>query len=159
LAFPVTEGKPFETETRVRRFDGEYRWFLSRACPLFDRIGNILGWSGNDTDIDDRKQAEEKLRQDETELRRITDAIPQAITVLGPEGNALYANRVALEYTGLTLEDVNGGAFRTQVFLHSHESEHFRNEPKKLRAFVTSRTFVIQTSINQFIFSNLRLEP
>ncbi len=75
------------------------------------------------------------------------------------EGNALYANRVALEYTGLTLEDVNGGAFRTQVFLHSHESEHFRNEPKKLRGFVTSRTFVIQTSINQFIFSNLKLEP
>jgi len=77
-----------EKETRVRRFDGEYRWFLSRACPLFDRMGNILGWSGNDTDIDDRKQAEEKLRLDETELRRITDAIPQAITVLGPEGNA-----------------------------------------------------------------------
>ena len=122
-------------------------------------MGNILGWSGNDTDIDDRKQAEEKLRQDEMELRRIRDAIPQAITVLGPEGNALYANPVVPEYTGLTLEDVNGGAFRTQVFLHSHESEHFRNEPKKLRAVVTSRTFVIQTSINQFIFSNLRLEP
>src|SRR4051794_243607 len=92
----VTEGKPFETETRVRRFDGEYRWFLSRACPLFDRVGNILGWYGNGTDIHDRKQAEEKLRQNEMELRRITDAIPQAITVLGPEGNALYANRVAL---------------------------------------------------------------
>jgi PAS domain-containing protein len=65
--------------------------------PLFDGIGNILGWYGNDTDIHDRKQAEEKLRQDEMELRRITDAIPQAITLLGPEGNALYANGVALE--------------------------------------------------------------
>jgi formate hydrogenlyase transcriptional activator len=108
-------GKPFETETRVRRFDGESHWFLSCALPLFDRMGNILGWYGNDIDIQDRKQAEEKLRQDEMELRRITDAIPQAITVLGPEGNAVYANRVALEYTGLTLEDVNGGAFRTQV--------------------------------------------
>ena len=48
----------------------------------------------NDTDIHDRKLAEEKLRQDEMELPR----------VLGPEGNVLYANRVALEYTGLTLE-------------------------------------------------------
>ena len=46
----------------------------------------------NDTDIHDRKLAEEKLRQDEMELPR----------VLGPEGNVLYANRVALEYTGLT---------------------------------------------------------
>ena len=129
----VAEGKPFETETRVRRFDGEYRWFLSRACPLFDRTGNILGWYGNDTDIHDRKQAEEKLRQDEMELRRITDAIPQAITVLGPEGNALYANRVALEYTGLTLEDVNGGAFRTQVF-HPDDVERVRDERQKALA-------------------------
>ncbi len=48
----------------------------------------------NDTDIHDRKLAEEKLRQDEMELPR----------VLGPEGNVLYANRVVLEYTGLTLE-------------------------------------------------------
>jgi formate hydrogenlyase transcriptional activator len=129
----VTEGKPFETETRVRRFDGEYRWFLSRACPLFDRVGNILGWYGNGTDIHDRKQAEEKLRQNEMELRRITDAIPQAITVLGPEGNALYANRVALEYTGLTLEDVKGGAFRTLVF-HPDDIERVRDERQKALA-------------------------
>jgi formate hydrogenlyase transcriptional activator len=129
----VTEGKPFETEARVRKFDGEYRWFLSRACPLLDRVGNILGWYGNDTDIDDRKQAEEKLRQDEMELRRIPDAIPQAITVLGPDGTALYANRVALEYTGLTLEDVKTGAYRTLVF-HPDDIERVRDERQKALA-------------------------
>jgi PAS domain-containing protein len=133
LAFPVTEGKPFETEARVRRFDGEYGWFLRRACTLFDRMGNILGWYGNDTDIHDRKQAEEELRQDEMELRRIRDAIPQAITVLGPEGNALYANRVAPEYTGLTLEDVNGGTFPTQVF-HPDDVERVQDERQKALA-------------------------
>jgi PAS domain S-box-containing protein len=64
----VAEGKPFEAEIRVRRFDGEYRWFLSRACPLHDRSGHILGWYGNDIDIEDRKRAEEALRQSEAYL-------------------------------------------------------------------------------------------
>src|SRR5438552_8761618 len=53
----VAEGNPFEAEIRVRRFDGEYRWFLSRACPLHDRSGHILGWYGNDIDIEDRTRA------------------------------------------------------------------------------------------------------
>jgi len=55
----------------LRRFDGEYRWFLIRAAPLRDEKGKIVYWYGSSTDIEDRKRAEEKLRQDERELRRI----------------------------------------------------------------------------------------
>ena len=61
----VAEGKPREIESRLRRFDGEYRWFLSRVCPLVDRSGHILGWYGSDTDIHDRKEVEESLRRSE----------------------------------------------------------------------------------------------
>jgi PAS domain S-box-containing protein len=61
----VAEGKPREIECRLRRFDGEYRWFLSRVRPLLDRSGHILGWYGVDTDIHDLKQAEETLRRSE----------------------------------------------------------------------------------------------
>src|SRR5207253_2652759 len=71
----VAEGNPFEAEIRVRRFDGEYRWFLSRASPLRDRDGHILGWYGNDIDIEDRKRAEEALRRSErylAEAQRLT---------------------------------------------------------------------------------------
>jgi PAS domain S-box-containing protein len=64
----VAEGNPFEAEIRVRRFDGEYRWFLSRACPFRDRSGHILGWYGNDIDIEDRKRAAEALRHSESNL-------------------------------------------------------------------------------------------
>jgi PAS domain S-box-containing protein len=68
-------GKPFEAEARVRGFDGEYRWFLTRACPLFDRSGDILRWYGNDIDIHDMKQAEEQvqasLEQKEALLREV----------------------------------------------------------------------------------------
>src|SRR5438132_9422112 len=52
-------------EARVRRFDGEYRWFLFRAVPVRDERGKVIRWYGTNTDIEDRKRAEEKLRQSE----------------------------------------------------------------------------------------------
>ncbi|MCU1376933.1 MAG: hypothetical protein JWO68_4219, partial [Actinomycetia bacterium] len=64
----VAEGKPLEVEARVRRFDGEYRWFLKRAFPLLDNAGGVLGWYGGNIDIHDLKQADEKLRRIENYL-------------------------------------------------------------------------------------------
>ncbi|HET9384213.1 MAG TPA: PAS domain-containing protein, partial [Gemmatimonadales bacterium] len=54
---------PGETEARLRRHDGEYRWFLFRANPLRDEEGNIVNWHGINTDIEDRKRAEVELRR------------------------------------------------------------------------------------------------
>jgi PAS domain S-box-containing protein len=78
----LASGEPGELEARLRRFDGEYRWFLIRAVPFRDKTGKIIYWYGSSTDIEDRKRAEAKLRQDERELRRITDAIPQLIWLI-----------------------------------------------------------------------------
>jgi len=64
----VADKKPLDVEARLRRFDGEYRWFLKRAFPLFDNAGRVLGWYGGNIDIHDLKQAEEKLRRIETYL-------------------------------------------------------------------------------------------
>jgi signal transduction histidine kinase len=50
--------EPFEEEMRIRRTDGEYRWFLSRAVPLRDKRGRVVKWYGAATDIEDRKRAE-----------------------------------------------------------------------------------------------------
>ena len=77
---------PAESEIRLRRHDGIYRWFLIRVEPLRDETGQIIRWYGTSTDIEALKQTEEKLREDERELRRITDAIPQTIVVLDPAG-------------------------------------------------------------------------
>jgi PAS domain S-box-containing protein len=55
-------------EARLRRFDGEYRWFLFEAEPLRDEAGNIVKWYGSSTDIEDRKRTEEKLRRSEAKL-------------------------------------------------------------------------------------------
>jgi PAS fold len=56
----VASGAPGEMEARLRRFDGEYRWFLIRAVPFRDETGTIIYWYGSSTDIQDRKRAEEK---------------------------------------------------------------------------------------------------
>src|SRR6266404_4826742 len=100
----VASGEGGEIEARLRRYDGAYRRFLIRVEPLQDESGEIVRWYGTNTDIDDLKQMEVKLRQDERELRRITDAIPQTIVVQGPDGSTIYANQAVLDYTGLTME-------------------------------------------------------
>src|SRR3984893_10263783 len=121
----LASGKAGELEARLRRFDGEYRWFLFRYEPLRDQFGKIVNWYGTNTDIDDLKRAEQKLRQDEQEFRRITDAIPQGIVVLSPNGTALYANRVALKETGLTSEEVQAQGFFLSAF-HPEDVENLK---------------------------------
>ena len=107
---------PAESEVRLRRYDGTYRWFLVRVEPLRDETGKIIRWYGTSTDIEALKQTEEKLREDERNLRRITDSIPQAIVVQDPVGSSLYANRATLDYTGLAMEDVLKPNFRERIF-------------------------------------------
>src|SRR3989449_8206414 len=123
----VETRKPGELETRIRRYDGEYRWFLIRVVPQLDAEGNVVRWFGSNTDIEDRKQAEKKLLEEERELRRITDAIPQTIVVQDPSGHPLYANQAALDYTGLTVEDVATSDFRARIF-HPEDLERLREE-------------------------------
>src|SRR5882762_7209080 len=123
----IASEEPGEVEARMRRFDGEYRWFLFRAEPLRDEHGNVVNWYGTNTDIEDRKRAEEKLRQDEMELRQITDAITQTILVLAPDGTGLYANQSMLDFSGLTMREVMAADFRTRFF-HPEDVERLRDE-------------------------------
>src|SRR3984893_16449582 len=121
--------KPGELETRIRRYDGEYRWFLIRVVPQFDAEGNVVRWFGSNTDIEDRKRVEKKLLEEERELRRITDAIPQTIVVLDSKGHPLYANQAMLDHTGLTMQDVLLSDFRARIY-HPEDLERVREERK-----------------------------
>src|SRR5260370_23788491 len=100
----------------MSRYDGESRWFLIRVAPQFDAERKVSRWFGSNTDIEDRKRAEKKLLEDQRELRRITDAIPQTIVVLDPSGNPLYANQAVLDYTRFTMQDVVTSDFRARIF-------------------------------------------
>src|ERR1700741_3068121 len=125
----LASGEPGEMEARLRRHDGIFRWFLMRVEPLRDETGKIVRWYGTCTDIETLKETEAKLREDERELRRITDLIPQAIVVQDPSGTPIYANQATLDYTGLTAEDVIAPDFRERIF-HPYDLERLREQRK-----------------------------
>jgi formate hydrogenlyase transcriptional activator len=125
----LISGEPGEIEARMRRHDGVFRWFLIRFEPFRDETGGVVMWYGVSADIEDLKQIQERLREDERELRQITDAIPQAIVVQDPSGVPIYANQATLDYTGLTADNVIAPNFRERIF-HPEDLEKFRNERK-----------------------------
>jgi len=69
----ILRGVPFEYERRVRRRDGHYRWFLIQYNPLLDEHGKVIRWYATGTDIEDRKQVEERTRQENFALREQID--------------------------------------------------------------------------------------
>jgi PAS domain S-box-containing protein len=95
----LAAGKPFEKEARLRRADGQYRWFLIHAVPLRDEHGNIVNWYGTSTDIEDLKRAEDRIRL-------IINTIPTMVWTLQPEGAVDFVNQRWMDYMGLSLEEV-----------------------------------------------------
>jgi formate hydrogenlyase transcriptional activator len=71
----ISRGVPFAYERRVRRKDGQFRWFLVQYNPLPDGQGKVIRWYATGTDIDDRKQAEERTRQENVALREQIDQV------------------------------------------------------------------------------------
>jgi two-component system sensor histidine kinase UhpB len=68
----MAAGQAHEDEVRLRRADGEYRWFLVRVVPLRDQQGNIVQWYGASADIEDRRRAEQTVRQSAAELQALS---------------------------------------------------------------------------------------
>jgi len=114
---------PFENEQRVRRRDGTYRWFLIRYNPSLDESGRVTRWYASGTDIEDRRQAEDKLRQDEQELRQLIDFLPEHVIVLDKDGALLHANKTMLDYSGYTLEQMKGGGDAARIKRDVHPDD------------------------------------
>jgi PAS domain S-box-containing protein len=98
----LATGEIFEYETRVRSANGEYRWMFHRKVPLRDANGNIVKWYGSSLDIEERKQAEEKLRRSERDLHSIIETIPAMVWSAAPDGSVDFFNPRWLDYTSLS---------------------------------------------------------
>jgi PAS domain S-box-containing protein len=107
----------FDLEHRLLMPNGSVKHLHVSARVVTTTSGN-LEFVGAVTDVTAAKQAEEKSRQDEHELRRITDAIPHIIVVLNPDGRPVYVNRVGLEYMGLSLEEMQAEGSEHRVIHH-----------------------------------------
>ncbi|HZF22377.1 MAG TPA: PAS domain S-box protein [Burkholderiales bacterium] len=80
----MAAGETCEYEMRLRRADGEYRWFLVRTVPLRDEQGKIVKWYGTSTDIEDRKRAEDALRESEEKFRQLAENIREVVWMTTP---------------------------------------------------------------------------
>jgi PAS domain-containing protein len=110
----LAAGEPGEIEARLRRFDGEYRWFLFRTRPLFDASGRVVKWCGINTEFESPNWSLEARSgrwwlsspAREHHFRSILDDLPALITLMTPDGEIELANRQVLEYFDKTLEEL-----------------------------------------------------
>jgi PAS domain S-box-containing protein len=102
----MATGKAGDAEARLRRFDGEYRWFLFRASPLRDESGNIVKWFGINTDITERKRAEEALRQSEERWRSVFENSAIGVALTGLDSHYLDTNHVFQTMLGYNGEEL-----------------------------------------------------
>ncbi len=93
----VQTGAAFDAELRLRRHDGEHRWFMTRALPQRDEAGRVMRWFGTCTDITERKHAEQALAQSEAQFEAVFANLGEGVAVCTPEGQLTHWNRAAYQ--------------------------------------------------------------
>jgi PAS domain S-box-containing protein len=97
-----------EAEARLRRFDGEYRWFMFTAEPLRDEAGGVIGWCGTNIDVTEQRQAKTALEARERELSAIIETMPAFVWSASTDGRLIYVNQRLFDYIGAPMEVLRG---------------------------------------------------
>ena len=101
----IRERSDYDVEFRILLPDGTTKWVQTVGHPVLSAAGELVQFVGSSMDVTERKTREEKIREQEAELRQMLDLTPQYLGVLGPDGSPLYANRASLEYLGMSLDE------------------------------------------------------
>jgi PAS domain S-box-containing protein len=122
----ISEKSDYEVEFRILLPDGTGKHIYTVGHPVLNATGDLMEFVGSSADITERKQAEEKIRQSERELRQVLDLSPQHIVELGPDRSPLFVNQAALDYLGLTLEEWQSAD--SHRLLHPQDAERVTRE-------------------------------
>src|SRR5258707_8022591 len=130
----IRDRTDFEADYRIILPNGAVKYIHSVGSPVVNASGDVIELIGTLMDVTQQCEARavlqsafEQIKAEETELRRMTDAITSYIYVLRPDGTALYANQTVLDYIGLTLEEVQREDQRARIF-HPEDVERLREE-------------------------------
>ena len=131
MASTQKEWADSKIDFRIVLPDGTIKHLQSIAHPVIESGDEVVGTVMDVTEQHEARAALqtafEQIKAEETELRRMTDAVASYIFVLRPDGTALYANQTLLDYTGLSLEDVQREDQRARIF-HPEDVERLREE-------------------------------
>ncbi|KAA0971218.1 PAS domain S-box protein [Aureimonas fodinaquatilis] len=125
----LSSGALYETEFRIRRADGEYRWHLVRALPIKDDTGSIGHWIGTNTDIHDQKLAEAETVEDRNRLWKLSQEL---MLVCDYAGVITAVNPTAERLLGWSEQEMVGRTLAE--FLHSDDLQSTADEVRKLTA-------------------------
>ena len=114
--------------------------------PVLSTSGHLVEFVGTVIDVTERKRAEEELRRSEAELRQILDLTPQLVAVFGPNGERLHANRVVLDYLGVSLEERPKSSDRDGFF---HPDDRERVHDHFDRAHSTGSAFEVEMRLRK----------
>ncbi|HEY6767614.1 MAG TPA: sigma 54-interacting transcriptional regulator, partial [Candidatus Sulfotelmatobacter sp.] len=125
----IRDRTDFETDYRLLLSNGADKYIHVVGHPVVSASGDVIEFVGTAMDITERKQAEDKIREHEVELRQILDAAPQHLSVLRSDGSHLYINQSSLDFLGLTLEEWQKRDIRELV--HPDDAERVARERKQ----------------------------
>ncbi|WP_321817598.1 PAS domain-containing protein [Paraburkholderia sp. J69-2] len=112
-------GQGGEIQARLRRADGEYRWFVMQFNPVRDAENQIVRWCALCNDVDDLHQAKDALRRRELDLQLIVESIPVPVTVTSPTGEVESQNQLTRDYFGKSVEELK--AWRGDEVVHPED--------------------------------------
>jgi PAS domain S-box-containing protein len=103
------QGAIWEDTVRLRRTDGVFGWFLSRAMPVSDTDGGVVHWIGTNTDVTERLEAHQKVQRNEARLRRIVESGIVGVFDFRVNRQITGANAAFLAMLGISQDDVRAG--------------------------------------------------
>ena len=137
------DAQNFEIEHRLLMPDGSIKYLHVVAHAASDESGAIE-FVGAVMDVTRSKQAEERIRQDERELRQLIDSLPQHVIVLDKDGRLIHANQMVLDYTGRTLKDVRGVGTKERIEWDTHPDDLERARGESRRGLLSGAPFEIE---------------